>query len=174
MILESNNVNVYICSWQNHFQLNYCTSLSIQSMHAYTHSNRWLATTTEISELSYFYSTYLHRYIHTYVHMTCMYVCTHTCTYIHTRTYIGTYMPATFVTTFVLYISEFLASHIYTYNVTYYIYLKEGNLPRNLAQPSLCPSHRGDLGILWGGHNCLPSPSGITHPGNFKGHSRVS
>ena len=28
--------------------------------------------------------------------------------------------------------------------------------------------------IFWGGHDCLPSPSGITHPGNFKGPSRVS
>ena len=52
---------------------------------------------------------------------------------------------------------------------------REGNIPGNLAQPSLfCPSRCGDHGILWGGHNYLPSPSGITHPGNFKGPSRVS
>ena len=51
---------------------------------------------------------------------------------------------------------------------------KEGNLPGNLAQPSLCPSRCGDHGIFWGGHNCLPSPNGIMHPGNFKGSSGVS
>ena len=51
---------------------------------------------------------------------------------------------------------------------------KEGNLLGNLAQPSLCPSRCGDHGIFWGGHDCLPSPSGITHPGNVKGPSRLS
>ena len=145
-----------------------------QCMHTHIARDNWQLQQKSVNLAISILLTYIGTYLHTYVHMTCMYVCTHTCTYIHTRTYIGTYMPATFVTTFVLYISEFLASHIYTYNVTYYIYLKEGNLPRNLEQPSLCPSHRGDLGILWGGHNCLPSPSGITHPGNFKRPFRES